>query len=389
MTAPLVVIGTGLAGYNLVKEFRKLDSDRKVVMITSDDGRQYSKPMLSTGFSKGKNADGLAMNDAGAMAESLQIEIRTHQTITSIDPNANAIKLGDEVIEYGDLVLAVGAEPIQLPMPGNEYVHHVNDLMDYQKFYGELQNEEGELDTSKRVVVIGAGLVGTEYAHDLASAGISVTLVAPDAQPLSRLVPDECGQALIPALENLGVNLQMGSSVIRVENSDAGLTAVLDDNREIDCQVVLSAVGLKPRTELATEAGLKINRGIEVNRLLQTSVPNIYALGDCAEVEGLNLLYVLPLMNGARALAKTLAGQSTELNYPVMPVQVKTPSLPVVTCPPSANAQGQWEVTGQTPHLKALFTDSNENLLGYALTGDCVAEKMKLNKELPAMLVPK
>ena len=105
MTSPLVVIGTGLAGYNLVKEFRKLDADREVIMLTSDDGRQYSKPMLSTGFSKGKDADGLAMNDAGAMAEQLKIEIRTFQNVTGIDADAKTVSIGDDVLEYGQLVL--------------------------------------------------------------------------------------------------------------------------------------------------------------------------------------------------------------------------------------------------------------------------------------------
>lgn len=381
MTAPLVVIGTGLAGYNLVKEFRKQDSERKVVMITSDDGRQYSKPMLSTGFSKGKDADGLAMNDAGAMAETLQIEIRTMQTISGIKPEAKQVLLGSEVIEYSDLVLALGAAPIQLPMPGNEYVKHVNDLMDYQDFHGTLAG-----DTSKTIVVIGSGLVGTEYAHDLASAGFNVHMVGLEAQPLARLIPDECGQALIPALQELGVNLHLGKSVSQVEKTANALTAILDDGTALEADVVLSAVGLTPRTQLAKDAGLATARGIEVNRLLQTSDANIYALGDCAQVDGLNLLYVLPLMNCARALAKTLAGTETPVKYPVMPVMVKTPSLPIVACPPALGAQGEWHISGQTPHFMAVFKDSDDNLLGYALTGECVAEKIKLNKELPAML---
>lgn len=381
MTAPLVVIGTGLAGYNLVKEFRKQGSERKVVMITSDDGRQYSKPMLSTGFSKGKDADGLAMNDAGAMAETLQIEIRTLQTISGIKPEAKQVLLGDEVIEYSDLVLALGAAPIQLPMPGNELVKHVNDLMDYQDFHSTLAG-----DTSKTIVVIGSGLVGTEYAHDLASAGFNLHMVGLEAQPLARLIPDECGQALIPALQELGVNLHLGKSVAQVEKTNNGLTAILDDGTVLEADVVLSAVGLTPRTQLAKDAGLATARGIEVNRLLQTSDANIYALGDCAQVDGLNLLYVLPLMNCARALAKTLAGTQTSVKYPVMPVMVKTPSLPIVTCPPALGAQGEWYISGQTPHFMAVFKDSDDNLLGYALTGECVAEKIKLNKELPAML---
>jgi len=379
MTSPLVVIGTGLAGYNLVKEFRKLDADREVIMLTSDDGRQYSKPMLSTGFSKGKDADGLAMNDAGAMAEQLKCEIRTFQNVTGIDAEAKTVSIGEDVVAYGQLVLALGAAPIELPISGGEFALHVNDLMDYDKFHKALEGK-------KSVTVIGAGLVGTEYAHDLASAGYQVNLVAPDAQPLTRLIPDDCGQALIPSLQELGVTLYMGQTANEIVKHDDGFSVVLADGTTLDCDVVLSAVGLIPRTDLAQSAGLNVARAIEVNRLMQTSDESIFALGDCAAVEGLNLLYVLPLMTGARALAKTLSGTETPLKYGVMPVQVKTPSLPIVTCPPAAGTAGEWHLEGQTPHLKALFKDSDGKLLGYTLTGDCVAEKMALNKELPAML---
>ncbi|MFT6975715.1 MAG: rubredoxin-NAD+ reductase, partial [Bermanella sp.] len=193
MLAPLIVIGTGLAGYNLVKEFRKLDADREVILLTSDDGRQYSKPMLSTGFSKQKDDNGLAMNDAGVMAVQFKAEIRTFQTITKIDADNQIVYVNNDAIHYGELVLALGAAPINLPIKGSEFALHVNDLMDYQVFYQAVQGK-------KRVAVIGAGLVGSEYAHDLASAGYGVDLIAPEQQPLTNLIPDVCGQALIPAL---------------------------------------------------------------------------------------------------------------------------------------------------------------------------------------------
>jgi len=91
---------------------------------------------------------------------------------------------------------------------------------------------------------------------------------------------------------------------------------------------------------------------------------------------------VQPLINCARSLAKTLAGQNNLIQYPVMPVMVKTPSMPVVTCPPGDLSRGQWSIEGRTPHLQAVFRDSDENLLGYALTGNCVVEKRKLSQEL-------
>jgi rubredoxin-NAD+ reductase len=379
MSAPLVVIGTGLAGYNLVKEFRKLDADRDVIMLTSDDGRQYSKPMLSTGFSKQKDDNGLTMNDAGTMAETLKIEIRTFQTIDKIDVKNKTVYVNDDAIVYGQLVLGLGAAPIRLPIKGAEFALHVNDLMDYQVFYQAVQDK-------KRIAVIGAGLVGSEYAHDLASARFAVDLIAPEQQPLTNLIPAACGQALMPALETLGVTLHMEKTANEIIKQESGYSVILNDGTTLDCDVVLSAVGLRARTQLASEAGLAVDRGIQVDRHLKTSNKYIFALGDCAQVDGLHLLYVLPLMNSARALAKTLSGNDTEVTYPVMPVMVKTPSLPIVTCPPAQGSQGNWEIDGQSPHLQALFKGSTGDLLGYTLTGERVAEKMKLNKQLPAML---
>jgi len=106
MSAPVVIVGTGLAGYNLAKEFRKQDGETPLLLISADDGRSYSKPMLSTGFGKNKDADGLAMAEAGAMAEQLKAEVRTHTRITGIDPGHKRLWIGEEAVAYHDLVLA-------------------------------------------------------------------------------------------------------------------------------------------------------------------------------------------------------------------------------------------------------------------------------------------
>jgi len=375
MEPALIVIGSGLAGYTLVKEFRKYNKDRRIIMISQDDGREYSKPMLSTGFSKGKDAEALAMNSADAMARSLEIEIRTFQQVSAIDTKRRTVFVQEDEIEYSDLVLALGSEPIQLPIEGNEYLMHINDLMDYHEFHKSVQG-------TKNIVILGAGLVGCEYAHDLSLAGFNIALVAPEEQPLSRLVPKECGETLIPALKDLGVRMYMGRSAMKIAKVDDRFEVSLDDNTTISADVLLSAVGLRARTALAKAAGLNIGVAIEVDRGLKTSENNIYALGDCAEVSGLHLLYVQPLINCARSLAKTLVGQNNLIKYPVMPVVVKTPSMPVATCPPSDLSRGRWIIEGRSPHLQAVFRDSDDNLLGYALTGECVAEKRKLSQEL-------
>ena len=115
MSAPVVIIGTGLAGYNLAKEFRKLDNQRPMLLVSADDGRFYSKPLLSTGFAKGKEADELAMQDAEAMAEQLGAQVLTGQQVTAIDTRERLVRLGDRSLPYSDLVLATGAQVRTLP----------------------------------------------------------------------------------------------------------------------------------------------------------------------------------------------------------------------------------------------------------------------------------
>src|SRR5690606_3341491 len=133
MTAPLVIIGTGLAGYNLAREFRKHDSQTPLLLITADDGRSYSKPMLSTGFAMGKDANSLGMLDAGQMAIQLDAEIRTHTRVTRLDPDNRRVWIGNEPVPYRDLVLAWGAQPIHVPLAGDatDRVFSINDLLDY------------------------------------------------------------------------------------------------------------------------------------------------------------------------------------------------------------------------------------------------------------------
>jgi rubredoxin-NAD+ reductase len=152
---------------------------------------------------------------------------------------------------------------------------------------------------------------------------------------------------------------------------------------ELDSDLVISAVGLRPRTELAAAAGLETQRGIVVNRALETSAPDIYALGDCAEVDGHVLLYVLPLMACARALAKTLVSEPTEVKYGTMPVMVKTPCCPTAVCPPPANASGSWEVDADGQDVRALFKSESGEVLGFAVTGGYAMEKQALSKEVP------
>lgn len=381
MGAPVVIVGTGLAGYNLAKEWRKLDADTPLLLLSADDGRVYSKPMLSTAFAKDKDVDALVTSEPGAMAEQLKAEIRTHTRVTAIEPAQRRLWLGETPVDYRDLVLAVGAEPIRVAVAGDaaDSILAVNDLEDYARLRAALVGKS-------RVLIMGAGLIGCEFANDLSLGGYSVEVIAPCEHLMPTLVPAEAADAVQGALEALGVRFHLGPVLTRLWREGAALCAELSNGEVVQCDAVVSAVGLRARTELAATAHLPINRGVVVDRLLRAADPHIYALGDCAEIEGLNLMYVMPLMACARALAKTLAGEPTAVSYGAMPVMVKTPACPLVVATPPVGRHGVWDIEGQGADIKAVCRDEAGNLLGYALTGAAGQEKLALNRQLPAVL---
>ena len=376
--APIVIVGTGLSGYSLAKEIRKQDKDTPIVMVTADDGYSYSKPMLSTGFTKGKEADELAQASAEAMVEQLNLQLRTYTTVTGIDPDAHELVLGDERLGYSKLVLAWGADVIRLSIAGDghERVFSINDLMDYRAFRKALKGK-------KRVAIMGAGLIGCEFANDLRNGDVDVDVIAPSDALMPGLLPPAAAAAVRDGLEGLGVRFHLETVVEHIANSGDGVRLTLANGEELESDLVISAVGLRPRTELAAAAGLETQRGIVVNRALETSVPDVYALGDCAEVDGHVLLYVLPLMACARALAKTLVSERTEVKYGTMPVMVKTPCCPTAVCPPPANVSGSWEVDADGQDVRALFKSESGEVLGFAVTGGYAMEKQALSKEVP------
>jgi rubredoxin-NAD+ reductase len=378
---PIVIIGSGLAGYNVARELRKLDRETPLTVISADSAYFYSKPMLSSAFASKKTPESIPMNTAEQMAGQINATVRARTRVTALDPAAHQIRIGDEAVTYSKLVLALGAKQIRLPLTGSavDRVLSVNSLDDYARF-------RATVDGRHSIAVIGAGLIGCEFANDLSGAGYKVNVIDIASQPLPRLLPPEGGALLKRKLESIGVTWHLGTSVAAVDAQDDGVRVTLANGDAFDADLVLSAVGLKPLTALARAAGLKVNRGIAVNRNLETSTPDIYALGDCAEVEGLVLPFVMPIMHAARALAATLAGKPTAVTYPAMPVLVKTPACPTIVSPPPAGAAGAWNVTADDDSVKSLFLDADGKLLGFALNGKAAEERAALLKQLPPVL---
>jgi len=378
---PLVIVGSGLAGYTLAREFRKLDPTTPLVIFTRDDGRAYSKPMLSNALAGRRDPSQIASADAPAVALQLNAVIRTGVSVLSIDRERAMLITDQGEIAFERLVLAQGADPIALSLGGDAAsdVMSVNDLADYTRFREALR-------PGGRVTLLGAGLIGCEFANDLRAAGHPVTVVDPSPLPLGRLLPAGVAQAFLERLTLAGVQWRLGTLAERIDRTAEGaLRATLADGQVLEAEVVLSAVGLRPRVALAAEAGLAVSRGIVVDRFLSTADPRVFALGDCAEVDGHLLPYVMPLMQCARALAATLAGRPTAVSYPVMPVAVKTPAAPLVVSPPAPGTQGEWRIAMREDGLEAEFVDAQGVLRGFALLGKPTAQRMGFARRVPAL----
>ena len=383
---PIVIVGTGLAAYNLAKEIRKLDETTPLILITKDDGASYSKPMLSTGFTKDKTAESLIMADSGKMAIQLNASIWTHTAVTHIDAQAKTICINEmKTVPYNKLVLACGADMIKPPLSGNalDRVYGVNSLQDYAQFRQVLS----ENANFKKIAIIGGGLIGSEFTNDLLNGDYQIEMIEAVDRCLSTLLPEESSAALQQAFETAGVNLHFNCFAQSVDwNSQGQVNVSLSDNSAVTADLVLSAIGVRPRIDLATKSNLECNRGIVANRLLETSEKDIYTLGDCAEVDGHVLFYLAPLMQCARALAKTLTGEPTEVFYDAMPVAIKTPICPIIVSPPAREASGQWSISGESPDLMAEYKNDQGDLLGFALLGTTISEKARLQKLLPSIM---
>ncbi|MBT2787572.1 MULTISPECIES: FAD-dependent oxidoreductase [unclassified Halomonas] len=383
--AALVIIGTGMAGVGLARALRRLGDQRSITLVSADSGDDYSKPLLSTGFAKGLKPNQLAQRSAAELGDELNAKMFIHTQVSALDVDNQFVLLKEgQRIGYDTLVLATGAAP-RVPFNIASSVapscFTINDLDDYRRFHTALGHGPA------RVAIVGAGLVGCEFANDLYAGGHQVSIVAPERSLLPRLLPPPLGNALGDAFSEAGIHLHLDRSLHSIAlSSDENTVLQLDNGDTVGADLVLMATGLAPRTMLAEAAGLNVlPSGIVVDRQLQTSHPNIYALGDTACVDGVNAMYVQPLQASAKALAATLSGTPTPVSFGAWPVVVKTPLLPVVAYPPATTPE-RWQIEGEGGDISALAENKDGRLIGFALTGGCVRRKVELSRAAPALL---
>ncbi|MHA0913266.1 NADH:flavorubredoxin reductase NorW [Kosakonia cowanii] len=375
MSAGIVIIGSGFAARTLVKNIRKLDSHVPLTLIAADGMEEYSKPELSHVISQAQRAEDLIRQTAGDFAEQFNVRLFPYTFVTTIDPHAQVVKSADRSWPYDKLVLATGAKAFVPPLPGREMMLTLNSLQEYHAC-------EEQLHAAKRVLIVGAGLIGCELAMDFQRAGKTVTLLDNAASILPALMPPEVSARLQRCLTASGVRLLLAAKLARLEAQESGVRARLDDERSVDADVVVAATGLVPHTALAQAAGLQTRRGIVVDATLQTSQPHIFALGDCAEINGQVLPFLQPIQLSAMTLAKNLTGSPAQLTLPPMLVKVKTPLMPLHLAGETSRADLRWSIATDAAGMVAKGVDDSDKLRAFVVSEDRMKEAFALLKAL-------
>lgn len=376
MNNGIVIIGSGFAARQLVKNIRKQDASVPLTVIAADSMDEYNKPDLSHVISQHQRAEDLTRQTAGSSRNSLTC-VCSLTRVTDIDAAAHEVKAKEKTWQYDKLVLATGASAFVPPVEGRELTITLNSQQEYQA-------SETALRDAQRVMIVGGGLIGTELAMDFCRAGKSVTLVDHAASILSSLMPAEVSSRLQHRLTDMGVHLLLKSQLQSLSKTEGGIRATLDRSRSVEVDVVIAATGLRPETALAHRAGAEIQRGVKVNSYLQTTQPDIYALGDCAEINGQVLPFLQPIQLSAMYLAKNLLGGSAPLKLPAMLIKVKTPELPLHLAGETQRQDLNWQITLEPQGMAARGADNEGQIRAFVVSEDRMKEAFSLLKLLPA-----
>lgn len=283
-----VIVGGGLAGAKAAETLRAEGFSGRVILVGDERDHPYERPPLSKGYLAGKEARESVFVHETAWYAGADVELHLGQPVTSIDRGARSVELGDgTVIHYDKLLLATGAEPRRLDIPGTDLagVHHLRRLAHADRLKNVLSalgRDNGHL------VIAGAGWIGLEVAAAARGYGAEVTVVEPEATPLLRVIGPELGQIFTELHSDHGVRFHFGTRLTEIIGQDGMvLAARTDDGEEHPAHDVLAAIGAAPRAALAEAAGLAIaarGDGIAVDASLRTSDPDIYAAGDVANM---------------------------------------------------------------------------------------------------------
>ncbi|MBY7729159.1 NADH:flavorubredoxin reductase NorW [Vibrio splendidus] len=380
----IVIVGGGFAALQTIKMVRKIDQDIAITMITADSGVEYSKPNLSHVFSQAQAPEDLTQHNAQQLEEQYNVVIKTKALVSEIDTEQQCVYVDGQPIHYSKLVLATGATPFIPPAEGlkRNATITLNNLEEFEK-------HKAQIDDAQRVTVIGGGLIGVELAFDLQTAGKDVTIIEPASYLLNSLVPPFVSLELERELTKAGVTVETDSAVCRATYLPDGVRLQTTSSRLIRTDIVIAAAGLRPNTLLATQAGINVSRGIVVDETMRTSAENVYAIGDCAEIEGRVMAYLQPAILSANVLAKRLTTgegepllREAKLSLPHIITKVKTPSYPIQLAGRDIQTAQSWETRFDPKGIIAKGFNEENQMVGFIVTGQHIKAAFPLLKEL-------
>jgi rubredoxin-NAD+ reductase len=339
----VVIVGGGTAGWAVVETLRALDADVPITLVTACEGDRYRKPELSVALSQKKTAQSMIAEAATAAATRLRVRLLRNTFAVGLSSSLRQLRTTSGPVSYKHLVLALGACPVMPDALPKDLCWRINDLAMWSGVQRALASGP------KRIAVIGAGLIGCELAEDFARAGHSVTVLDVNPAPLTGLLPEKASARLLSSWTSAGVRYKARSTVTGItQNRDGARTIQTANGETLHADLVLSATGLATEPRLARAAGLRFDNGIVVNsRTLQTSAPNIYALGDCVSLDGAPCRFIEPIAGQAEAIAHAVL-KRPHPGYDHQPpvLRVKTRSLPILMRgAPSRDLQ--WEVVDE------------------------------------------
>ncbi len=270
----IVIVGGGAAGFAAAEMLRREGYGGQITMLSSDTAAPVDRPNLSKDYLAGNAPEDWVPLRPDSFYPDLAINLHLKTNVTAIDAKAGHVALADgKTLPYDRLLLATGAEPVRLPIPGanHAHVHTLRSLADSRAIIADAAH-------AKRAVVIGASFIGLEVAASLRARDIEVHVVAPEQRPMERILGPDMGDFVRALHEEHGVIFHLGDTVAAID----GKKAMLKSGGSLEADLVVVGVGVRPRLTLAEQAGLAIDRGVTVNAYLETSVPGISAAGDIA-----------------------------------------------------------------------------------------------------------
>jgi len=368
VSEPLVIVGNGMAAARLVDELVKSSLGRYAIAVIGEEPRlAYNRVLLSSVLAGETASHDIELKPASWWRER-GVTLKYGSRATEIDVGRRELKIeNDESIEFSKLVLATGSTPLRLNVPGADLsgVNTFRDTRDVDLLLTLAAQK-------KRVVVVGGGLLGLEAAYGLAKAGAPVTLVHLMDRLMERQLDAPAAQLLKSLVERKGIRILLNASTARITGDSKVEGVELADGRQIDADAVIFAAGIRPNVALASEAGLKVNRGVVVDDIMQTCAEGIFALGECAEHRGICYGLVEPAYEQARVLARHLAGREAAYRGSIVATNLKVSGVAVFSAGDFLGAEGSESIVlsdfKRGAYKKLVIADGR--LTGAVLIGD-------------------